>query len=149
MSTLKEKIYEPGTRPAVIKDCVALVDSEVAAKKGLTGVVIRIGYKTFKAIRPSVVATAVDVLLDDFAGKLDQQYDDYLVIYPNKGQPFDQWAASRDVQIAGELLTVTDTLIARSRRPAIKKVYAGLRRTAQKNVAQAVPAIARLVLKYT
>jgi len=149
MSALKNKILDPKIRPMAIKDCVALVDNEVAAKKGVKGMVIKIGYKTFKTIRPSIVVTAVDVLMDDFAEKLDQQYDKYLAIYPDKDQPFDRWVASRDVEIANELLTVTDDLIARSNRTTIKKVYARLRKTAQKNVAYAAPAIGRLVLKYT
>ena len=149
MGILKDTILSSEKRPSVIQDCVQLVDAEVAAKKGVTGMMIKSSYKMFKAIKPTIVQTAVEHLLDDFAVKLDQQYDTYLAAVPDKSQPFDRWATNRDREIADQLLGVTDAIIAKSEKPAIKKIYSGLRGVAEKNVAAAVPAVGKLVMKYT
>ena len=47
-----------------------------------------------------------------------------------------------------DLLGVTDAIIARSSKTALKKIYNGLRKIAERNVAQAVPAVGRLIDKY-
>ncbi|MBN2714814.1 MAG: hypothetical protein JXX14_03100 [Deltaproteobacteria bacterium] len=149
MGFLKDTILSDEKRPSVVQDCAQLVDAEVAAKSGMTGMMIKTSYKMFKAIKPTIVQTAVDHLLNDFAEKLDQQYERYLAAVPDKSQPFDRWATSRDKEIANQLLGVTDDIIARSDKAAIKKIYNGLRGVAEKNVQAAVPAVGRLVMKYT
>ncbi|MBN2804114.1 MAG: hypothetical protein JXR91_13555 [Deltaproteobacteria bacterium] len=148
MGKIKDNILSKDNRPKAIKECARLVDEEVASKKGMTGIIIKTGYKTFKAIKPSIVEIAVDVLLDDFASKLDEQYDEYLKDSPDKAKPFDQWAKMRDKKIADALLNVTDNMMERSKKEAIKRVYKSLRGIAEKNVAAAVPQIGKLVMKY-
>ncbi|MBN2531009.1 MAG: hypothetical protein JXR76_31775 [Deltaproteobacteria bacterium] len=148
MGILKDNILDESKKPSVIQDCVQLVDAEVAAKKGVTGMMIKSSYKVFKAIKPTIVKDAVETLLDDFAKRLDEQYEKYQAAVPDKSQPFDKWATSRDREIADQLLGVTDDIIARSDKGAIKKIYSGLRGVAEKNVAAAVPAIGKLVMKY-
>ena len=52
------------------------------------------------------------------------------------------------MQLADDLLGVTDALMNRSRKRALVKIYRGLRGVAQKQVAIAVPGIARIVVKH-
>ena len=148
MGVLQAKLTDDGARKLVIQDCVKVVDEEVAAKKGVTGLVIRGGYKTFKAIRPTIVEEAVVHLIDDFAEVLDRHYDEYQADEPDSGRSFEQWAQGRDARIADDMLGITDAIINRSNKTALKKIYGGLRTVAQKNVAQAIPAVARLVTKH-
>jgi len=148
MGVLKEKLSQPEKRPQIISDCAKLVDGEVAAKTGVTGLVIKGGYKTFKAIKPTIVENAVDHLLDDFAVVLDKHYETYVAADPGKRIPFDVWAKNRDAVIADDLLKVTDGIMERSNKAAIRRIYKGLRKVAQRNVAEAVPAIGRLAIKY-
>jgi hypothetical protein len=148
MGILKERLSQPEKRPQVITDCAKLVDAEVAAKTGVTGLMIKGGYKAFKAIKPSIVENAVDHLLDDFAVVLDRHYDAYLAADPGKRVPFDAWAKNRDAVIADDLLKVTDGIMERSNKVAIRKIYTGMRKIAQRNVAEAVPAIGRLSMKH-
>jgi len=148
MGILKETLLQEDKRPTVIKDCAKLVDDEVAGKRGITGVMIKGGYKAFKAIKPRIVTDAVDHLLDDFAGVLDGQYQTYIDGDPDMKVPFDRWAGDRDMEIADGLLGVTDDIMARSDKRALKKIYNGLRKVAQRNVAEAVPAVGRLVIKH-
>jgi len=148
MGILLDTLLQESKRPVVVKDCVSLVDSEVAAKTGMTGMIVKTGYKAFKAIKPTIVETAVETLLNDFAKVLDKHYDTYLAAYPDKSKSFDQWAAPRDKEMANDLLGVTDDIMNRSSKVAIKKIYSSLRHIAEKNVAEAVPGIGRLVVKH-
>ena len=148
MGTLKDTLMAEDNRPTVVKDCADLVDAEVAAKKGVTGMMIKGGYKAFKAIKPGIVTKAVEHLLDDFTVVLDRYYDNYMVDEPEKTTGFDAWARKRDSQLADDLLKVTDDIMDRSDKKAMVKIYRGLRGTAQRNVAEAVPAVGRLVIKH-
>jgi hypothetical protein len=148
MGALKDTLLDTGNRSAVVADCVQLVDDEVASKKGITGAIIKGGYKAFKKLKPGIVKDAVDHLLDKFVEVLDDIYADYLKAEPAKKKAFDTWAGGREKQIANELLGVTDAIINGSDKTVIKKIYGGLRKTAEKNVMQAVPGISRLIIKY-
>ena len=148
MGVLKDYLSQPDKRPQIISDCAKLVDGEVAAKSGVTGLMIKGGYKAFKAIKPTMVENAVDHLLDDFAVVLDRHYETYLGADPGRRVPFDAWAKNRDAVIADDLLKVTDGIMERSNKVAIRKIYMGLRKVAQRNVAEAVPAVGRLAIKY-
>ena len=148
MGTVKDKLLESDIRPKVVVDCVYLVDGQVASKKGVTGMMIKGGYKAFKATKPTIVSDAVEILLDDFVEVLDGHWDEYLSSHPDRSTPFDMWAGSRDLRVADDMLTVTDAIMNRSQKTALRKIYNGLRSVAQKNVAQAVPEVARLIVKY-
>jgi len=148
MGIVKETLLEKDTRPKVVVDCVRLVDAEVAAKRGVTGFMIKGGYKAFKAIKPRIVRDAVEHLLDDFTVVIDQHYEKYIDEHEDKATGFDAWAKRRDERIAEDLLGVTDGMMERSKKTAIKKIYKGLRGTAKRNVAEAVPAVGRLVIKH-
>lgn len=148
MGILMETLLAEGTRPKVVSDCVQLVDEEVKAKKGLTGKMIQMGYKAFTALKPGIVRAATEHLLDDFARVLDGHYESWLAGDPAKAEPFAAWARKRDSRIADDLLKVTDEIIARSDKRVIRKIYDGLRGTAQRNVAEAVPAVGRLVARH-
>ncbi len=145
MGALKDKMLDPGKRPDVVMDCVQLVDNEVSTKKGVGGMVIKTGYKAFNALRPNIVKEAIDHLLDDFVDVLDKHYD---ICKAGGDTSFESYAAPRDSAIANDLLGVTDAIIAKSDKAALKKIYNGLRKIAEKNVAQAVPATARLIDKH-
>ena len=148
MGIVKDKLLDSGTRPAVIIDCVQLVDNEVASKKGVTGMMIKGGYKAFKAIKPTIVKEAVDILLDSFIEIADGHYGEYMEDEPEKKNSFESWVSSRSARIADDLLGVTDDIMNRSNKAALKKIYKGMRGIAQKNVAVAVPAVGRLVEKH-
>ena len=145
MGALKDKLLEPAVRPVVITDCAQLVDSEVASKSGISGAIVKTGYKAFKAVKPTIVKDAVEHLLDDFVGVLDRYYDEFKSAGATS---FESWAKPKDTKLADDLLKITDDIMNRSNKTAIKKIYGGLRKIAEKNVAQAVPGISRLVEKH-
>ena len=142
MGVLTDALLAADKRPQVIADCAKLVDDEVAGKSGVSGILIKAGYKAFTALKPTMVPHAVDALLNDFVRVLDRHYDKYCGDYPDKAKSFDAWATARDQEIAGDLLGITDDIMSRSSKIAIQKIYARLRHVAQRNVSAAVPAVA-------
>ncbi len=143
MGKVLDRLLEENMRQAVLADCVALVDSEVAAKKGASGLVIKAGYKAFRAVRPGIVTEAMTVLLPHFAEVLDRLYGEWEADAP--GQGFSQWLAARSGQVAEDLLTITDRMVEKTDRRAVTGTYNRLRGMARKNVEQAVPAVGILV----
>jgi len=142
---LTEILTEAEQRPAVVRDCVALLDAEVASKGGVSGLAIKAGYKVVKTVKPGLIAEAFNDLLDDFAARLDPTYSAYLA---DGGKSFAAYAAPRAGEIAEALLGITDDRARRARNKTIKKTYDKLRPYGKKNVEQAVPGIGRLIDRY-
>ena len=146
MSTLKDIISAPETRPQVIADTVKLVDSEVAKKGGISGIAIKTGYKIVNGLKPTLVRDAVDNLLDKFVDKLEPFYSDWVAA--NKSPSFDAFLSSKSSDVANALLAVTDERAERVENATVKKTYQKLRPQGEKNVTTAVPGLGQLLAKY-
>ena len=57
--SLAEKITKTPVRERVIVDCCALIDQEVSATSGLSGLAVKGAYKMVKAIKPRFVPEVV------------------------------------------------------------------------------------------
>ena len=73
MPNLTEALTTESKKSAVVDDCVALIDAEVADKGGLTGLAIKAGYGTVKGIKPGFVRQVVSDLLPEFAHALEAE----------------------------------------------------------------------------
>jgi hypothetical protein len=145
MTTLKETLLEPGTRPAVIADCVQLIDDEVRAKGGLGGMAVKGAYTVVKKLKPGMIREAVDSLLDEFVDKLEPFYTDFSAQEAKKLEPY---FVGRAGEIANALLGVTDARAARANNRTVKKAYEKLRPTGVKHTEAAVPGLSRVVAKH-
>lgn len=143
--TLKEILLDSSRRPAVVTDLETLVDEEVSDKGGVSGAVIKTGFAAVKKIKPGIIGSAVDSLLDDFAAALEPFYADYRA---QGGADFGAFLSGRGDQAADALLGVTDARAAKSSRDSIKKVYEKLRPNGKKNVEEALPRLGKLIDKH-
>lgn len=143
MSTLKEILGRPGTRPQVIADCERVIEEEVDSK-GLAGLPIKAAYKIVKTVKPGFVPEVIDHMLDDFADKLDPIYQAAVT----KNEPVTAYFNARAGEVAEALLTITDGRAQRAKNQGLKSAYERLRPMAKKHVEAAVPRIARLVAKH-
>jgi hypothetical protein len=75
MSDSLQHLLEPGRREAVVADLAAVIDSEVADKKGLSGTAIKGGYNTANKFKPGLVPHATDKLLPEFVSALTPFWD--------------------------------------------------------------------------
>ena len=61
--SLVQALANAETRAAVAKDGALMIDAEIARKKGLRAAALKAGFKTFKKIRPGIIAEALNHLL--------------------------------------------------------------------------------------
>jgi hypothetical protein len=145
MSTLKEILTVPGTRPKVVADCATLVQEEVDSKGGLSGLAIKAAYAVVKAVKPGFITEALDGMLDDFASKLDPFWADAQA----KNEPIGALMNGRAGEVADSLLSISDARATRAKNAGVKKAYEKLRPTGKKHVEAAVPRLGRMIAKYT
>ncbi|WP_410576184.1 DUF6918 family protein [Amycolatopsis sp. lyj-108] len=143
--TLKEILLDSSRRPAVVSDFEGLVDAEVSDKGGVSGAVVKTGFAAVKKIKPGIIPSAVDALLDDFTVALEPFYGDYKA---KGGNDFGAYLAGRGDEAADALLSVTDARADKSSRDSIKKVYGKLRPNGKKNVEEALPRLGQLIDKH-
>ncbi|MEE8408966.1 MAG: hypothetical protein V3T05_05135 [Myxococcota bacterium] len=146
MATLKELLLEPARRPAVVDDCVQLVDDEVRAKTGLGGMAVKGAFVVVKKLKPGIIRETVDNLLDDFVARLESFYVDF---EGQDGKQLEPYFTGRAAEVANALLGVTDDRAARAKNKVIKKAYGKLRPTGVKHTEAAVPGLARVIDKHT
>ena len=144
MSTLQTILEDPARRTRIVKDCVDLVDSEVAAKGGLSGLAVKAPYAVVKALKPGIVTEMVDKLLDEFVATLEPLYAEHRAAPTGTLSSFLNARASA---VANALLGVTDRRAQGATHETLRKDYDKLRPTAVKHVEQAVPGIARVLEK--
>lgn len=143
--TLQDILLAPERRPAVVDDCRQLIDSEVAAKDGASGLLVKTSYKIIKAVRPDMITHASNSLLNDFVPKLEPFYAEF----QSEGSgSLPEFFAARSDAISEALLGVTDDRAANSARPTLKKAYQKLRPQAKEHVTAAVPGLSRLIEKH-
>lgn len=141
MSTLVEQIGQPNKRPAVINDCVELIDNQVKSK----GFIMKSAYATIKTIKKGFVAETVDSLLNDWLGKLQPHYDKWATA---KQSSFSDYLIARQDDVAEDLLSVTDQRAEKSSHGTAKKMYGKMRDGAKRNVVEAIPELAKLIEKH-
>jgi hypothetical protein len=143
--TLKEILLDSSRRPTVVEDLKTLIDEEVDAKSGVSGTVIKTGYAAVKKIKPGIIGSAVDSLLDDFTNALEPIYADFRAA---GGGEFGSYLPTRADDASNALLAVTDARAEKSSRESIKKVYDKLRPKGKENVEAALPRLGKLIDKH-
>ncbi len=144
--SLAEKVTQPPARQKVVDDCLRLIDDEVKAKGGFSGIAIKTGYSVVKAVKPKFVREVVDGLLDAWVGKLEPFFENW---EKNKdGKSFADHLGARKPEVAEELLHVTDDKAKTSKNNTVKKMYERMRPSAKKNVEEAVPKLGRILEKH-
>lgn len=146
MGSLNDIILKGDVRRRVIDDAVRLVDDEVRSKGGLTGLALKAGYATFKAVKPGIMPVAVDKLLDEFSAAMDPFYQDWLAAGA-KGS-IGKVMLPRRAEVAEALLAITDERARGFESGIVKKTYKKLRPTALRHTEEAVPGVCRLIDRY-
>ena len=139
---LADYVAKEPAREQVVTDCDALIDGEVKAKSGLSGVAIKGAYKTVKAIKPRFVPEVVNALLDDWVAKLEPYYGKWRA---SGSGTLTEFLTSRSDDVAEDLLQVTDQRSAGSKHKTASKLYKRMRPSAKRNVSAAIPKLGALM----
>ena len=141
--SLSDALKDQAKKTAIVNDCMTLVDEEVAAKGGLSGLAVKAGYAAVKGIKPGFVKGAIEHLLPDFAEKLDPIWDE-----ATKAPSASGYLTTNKGRVADALRAVTDARAAKSNKGTVQSAYEKLRGSAKKNVEEAVPRLAKLLEKH-
>lgn len=146
MTELKTRL-DKADRAEVVDDIVALINSEVKSKSGLSGAALKTGYSVVKRLKGGrMIHNAADQLLDPFAEALGPLYDEYLE--DEGSQSFEAYLAPRGDEASQALLGITDSMVERAEKKVIIKTYHKLRGQAEKHVREAIPGVGRLIDTY-
>jgi hypothetical protein len=135
-------LADPAKRPAILTDCVKLIDDEVAAKSGLSGFAIKTAYKVVCAVKPGIIRESMDQLLDDFVHRLEPFYVEHRA---GGAAPmaFGSTLQRKPGDVADALLGITDDRAKNAKNATLKSAYEKLRPQAKKYVEEAVPRVGR------
>jgi hypothetical protein len=143
--TLHQILLAPDTQPAVVADCLTLIEQEVAGKSGISGTAVKLAYKTARTFAKGYLRSTVESLLPDLVTELEPYWADFTA---SGASGFGDCLAKRGDEVAEALLSVSDARAKMSERPVIIKAYGTVRGGAAKHVAAALPNVGALVEKY-
>lgn len=141
--SLGDAVNDPNKNPVIVDDCCKLVDEEVAAKSGLSGLAVKAGYAAVKGIKPGFIKEVVSKLLKDFAEQLDPIWEDGKKTGNAAG-----YFANNKGKVADALLSITDAKAKTAKSSVVRGTYEKMRGSAKKNVEEAVPRLAKLLEKH-
>jgi hypothetical protein len=139
MGSLAEVLKDAGKRRQIVDAGVRVIEQEVADKGGLSGVAIKATFRLVQGLKPGFVPMALNLLIDDFAAKLDPFWLD---CQAQKADPR-AYFQRRGNEIAQALLGITDERARRADGPA-RSAYEKLRPEGVKHVVAAMPRLADL-----
>jgi hypothetical protein len=144
-ATLHEILLAPETQPAVVADCLKLIEQEVSGKSGVSGTAVKLAYKTANAFASGYLRDTVESLLPDFVTELEPFWADFAA---SGAAGFGDYLVKRGDEVSEALLSVTDAKAKTSQRPTIIKAYGAVRGGAAKHIAAALPNVGAMVQKY-
>ena len=141
---LSDQVLSPNNKAMVVDDCCKMIDQQLAAKSGMSGIAIKTAFSALKGVKPGYIPYIVEQLLPQFLTALDPLWNEGI----EKGDPAGHLVASRS-ETADAMLGITDARVKNTQRQIIKGTYEKFRGSAKKHVEEAVPDLAKIVDKYT
>jgi predicted outer membrane lipoprotein len=140
---LRETIKNESVKAGIVADCMKLMDTQVAAKKGLSGMGLKAAYGVVKGVGQGYVPGAIGRLLPEAFAALEPMWLEGL----EAGDPVAYISKNRS-QAADTLLSVTDQRISRS-DGIVRSSYNKLRKSVKGDVEAAMPGLAEIINTHT
>lgn len=144
-ATLHDVMLVPDTQPAVVADCMKLIQQEVSSKSGVSGTAVKLAYKTASSFAPGYLQSKVEDMVPDMVIQLEPFWADFTT---SGAAGFGDYLVKRGDEVSEALLSVTDKYAETGTRPVILKAYRTVRGGAAKHVTAALPNLGALVEKY-
>jgi hypothetical protein len=141
---LIDGLSDPNKKANVVTDCVKLIDEQVAAKSGLSGMALKAAYGTVKGISPNYVASSLEWLVPEVFIALDPMWSEGT----QAGDPVGYLNQNRS-RAADALLGITDARIEKSQKAIVRGAYNKFRNSAKSDVEEAIPGLAKIIDNYT
>ncbi|GAB4152934.1 MAG: hypothetical protein Fur0046_32750 [Cyanobacteria bacterium J069] len=137
---LSDKLSDQTTKENLVADCVKLIDEQVAAKGGISGLALKAAYGVVKGVEPSYISGAIQRLLPEALSALDPMWSEGV----QSGDPVQHLIQNR-TRTADTLLSVTDNKIERAKNSVVRASYGKLRTSVKGDVEAAVPGLAQIL----
>jgi hypothetical protein len=137
---LSDKVNDKTVRSKIVTDCTKLMDEQVSAKGGLSGLALKAAYGAVKGIGPSYIPGAIERLLPDAFAALDPMWSEGV----QAGDPVGHLSQNRE-RTAEALLGVTDARIQHSNNGIIRSSYSKLRKSVKTDIESAIPGLAQII----
>lgn len=138
--SLSEKIQDQAVRAGIAADCAKLMDQQVAAKGGLSGMALKAAYGVVKGIDAGYIPGAIERILPDAFAALDPLWSEAT----QTGDPVAH-LSQNPALTADALLSTTDARIERSSNGMVRSSYNKFRKSVKTDVEAAVPGLARII----
>ncbi|MEL6552284.1 MAG: hypothetical protein AAFQ63_02290 [Cyanobacteria bacterium J06621_11] len=140
---LTDRIQDPAVKKAIAADCAELIDRQVSAKGGLSGMAMKAAYKVVKGIGTNYVQGAVGRLLPETCAAIAPMWEEGMAA----GDPVAHLSGNSD-RAADMILGATDARIARNGNNLIAGTYKKLRNSVKPDVKSAVPEVAQILQRH-
>lgn len=140
---LTDKINDNATYARIAADCTQLIDEQVAAKSGLSGVALKATYTVIKGVGKDYVTGAVRRLLPETLSALNPIWTEGVAY----GDPVAYLSEHSD-RTADVILSTTDARIAKNGGGIVGASYQKLRKSIKRDVVDAVPDLAKIIHKH-
>lgn len=137
---LSETIQNEEVRANIVAGCTKLIDQQVAAKGGLSGMAMKTAYGVIKGVGASYIPGAINRLLPDACAALDPIWKEGT----EAGDPVKFLSDHKD-RTADSILSVTDARIEKSNNGVVSATYKKLRKSVKTDVEAAVPGLAEII----
>lgn len=128
---------------SMAKDCTHLIDEQVSAKTGFSGMALKATYKVVKGIGSDYVPGAIRRLLPETLAALSPIWTEGT----QEGDPVAYLTRHSD-RTADVILSTTDARIAKKGGGLVGASYQKLRKSVKRDVVDAVPELARIISKH-
>ena len=145
MATLQEMLLGPDVEPRVVSDTLALVDSELASKSGMSGTAVKVAFKAITAFAPGYYQETVAGMIPNMVYQLAPFWADFQV---SGSADFGDYLSKRGDEVSEALLAVTDDMAGQSGRAPVVKAYKAVRGGAGKHIEAALPNLGAMIQKY-
>jgi hypothetical protein len=141
---LSDVLNDPNKEASVVADCVKLIDEQVAAKSGISGLGFKAAYGTVKGVKPGYIDGAIERLLPEAFNALDSIWSEGL----QTGDPVGFLSQNRS-RAADALLSITDARIEKTSNGIVRGTYNKFRNSAKTDVEEAIPGLAKIIDNHT
>jgi hypothetical protein len=145
MATLQQMLLAPDVQPRVYNDVLALIDSELASKSGMSGAAVKVAFKAITSFAPGYYQETVHSMIPGMTYQLEPFWADFQV---SGSADFGDYLAKRGDEVSVALLAVTDDMAHGSGRATVVKAYNAVRGGAGKHIQAALPNLGAMIQKY-
>lgn len=139
---LSQMLENPSVKASLVSDCAQLIETQVSAKGGISGLALKATYKVLKSIDAHYISGAIARLLPSIFEALEPLWTKGC----QTGDPVD-YLAQNQTETADTLLGITDARIKHSSN-LVRSAYHKVRQSVEGDVEAAVPGLANIIGKH-